>query len=95
MDTVKLQGEGGSVFEYDLPLDPYIQQRLDLGRMRQLDDGPALVVEAHRPAQSAPKSDWVAWAVQVHGLAADDAEAMTKADLIELPDVEPDEYGEA
>lgn len=86
MGTVQLRGEGGVVFTYDLPLDPNIQKRLDTGRLRQVDDGPAVAAEAGRPVQAAPKADWVAWAVQTHGLAADDAEAMTKADLQELPE---------
>jgi hypothetical protein len=41
--------------------------------------------EPERPADSALKGDWVAYALHVDkALSADDAEAMTKADLIEL-----------
>ena len=35
-----------------------------------------------RPAVNAPKADWVGWAVH-NGASVDDAEASTKADLIE------------
>ncbi|MFE3495265.1 hypothetical protein ACFXOS_19700 [Streptomyces sp. NPDC059175] len=39
-----------------------------------------------RPAPTARKAEWVGWAVAVHGLDPDDAEAMTKADLTDLPE---------
>lgn len=39
-----------------------------------------------RPAQSDPKADWIAWAVERHGYTDDDAEAMTKNELMDLPD---------
>lgn len=83
MGTVKLQGEGGVVFEYDLPLDAYTEAKVKAGRMRQVGDTAPVVEEAHKPSQSAPKADWVAWAVH-EGTEPDEAEAMTKADLIEL-----------
>lgn len=84
MGAVQLRGEGGVVFTFDLPLPEHIEQRLAVGRLTRIDgESPA---PANRPAQAAPKADWVAWAVQAHGLAADDAEAMTKSDLQELPD---------
>jgi hypothetical protein len=37
-----------------------------------------------RPAQSAPKAEWVGYAVLVGGMPVDDAEALTKQDLIDL-----------
>jgi hypothetical protein len=39
-----------------------------------------------RPGARAGKDDWVLWAAAVHGLAVEDAEAMTKAQLQELPE---------
>jgi hypothetical protein len=36
-----------------------------------------------RPATSASKAEWVGYAVRAHGLKPDDAEAMTKQDLID------------
>lgn len=41
--------------------------------------------QATRPAQSAPKADWVAYAI-TRGISREEAEAMTKAELIELTD---------
>lgn len=41
-----------------------------------------------RPAASASKAEWVGYAVRAHGLTPDDAEAMTKQDLV-------DRYGKA
>ncbi|MFC8124660.1 hypothetical protein [Streptomyces sp. NPDC057302] len=40
-----------------------------------------------RPAKSAPKSEWVAWAAAVHGYSTQDADALSKAALQELPDL--------
>lgn len=39
-----------------------------------------------RPGARAGKDDWVLWAAAVHGLSTEDAEAMTKAQLQELPE---------
>ena len=39
--------------------------------------------EVTRPAHSAAKAEWVGYAVRAHGMTPDDAEALTKADLIE------------
>jgi hypothetical protein len=36
-----------------------------------------------RPATSASKAEWVGYTVRAHGLKPDDAEAMTKQDLID------------
>jgi hypothetical protein len=43
----------------------------------------AATAEVDRPAQSATKGDWVDYAVSVGELSREDAEAMTKAQLIE------------
>lgn len=58
----------------------------------------APVDPSKRPAKSAPKAPWAAWAVHVHGYSVEDADAMTLAELKELPDApegngEPDEDG--
>lgn len=39
-----------------------------------------------RPGARAGKDDWVLWAMAVHALPEDDAQAMTKAQLQELPE---------
>lgn len=41
--------------------------------------------EVPRPAKSAPKRDWVLYAVTVLGLDAERAEGMTRAEIIDLP----------
>ncbi|WP_206302993.1 hypothetical protein [Streptomyces sp. WAC 01529] len=40
-----------------------------------------------RPAVNARKAEWVGWAVGVHGMDPEDADAMSKADLMELPEL--------
>jgi hypothetical protein len=42
--------------------------------------------ETPRPAANARKAEWVGWAVGVHGMDPEEAEAMTKQDLADLPD---------
>lgn len=92
-ETVFILGEGGGVFEMSLPLSEAIADRLAKGYLRRVQadgspyvesDRPAGVpaLPESRPALNAVKADWVGWAV-VQGLTPDDAEALTKADLIE------------
>ena len=40
-----------------------------------------------RPAANARKAEWVGWAVGVHGMDPEDADAMTKGDLMALPEL--------
>lgn len=50
------------------------------------DDEPAAASERDeddRPSTRAPKAKWVAYAEQAHGIPAEEAEEMTKAELIE------------
>lgn len=82
-ETAQFRGEGGSIFTFDLPLSADNEKKVALGYLRRLDGEEAELVEVERPAQSAPKADWVSFAVHMHGLSPDEAEAMTKADLIE------------
>lgn len=88
---VFIRGEGGSVFKLDLPLHETIEERLLKGYLTRVnedgssyvegqDEVPALPIE--RPALSASKATWVGWAVH-EGMTPDDAEALTKTDLIE------------
>lgn len=56
------------------------------GMVEEVDGGED-VEEAGPPAKSAPKQDWVDYAVDVHGADADEAGELTKQELI-------DEYGE-
>lgn len=91
-DHIHVRGEGGSVFRLALPLHESVADRLARGHLTRVnEDGsewsgdaepsvPSLPAE--RPAQGAPKAEWVGWAV-AKGARPDDAEAMTKTDLIE------------
>lgn len=86
-DTIHVLGEGGVVFKMALPLHEAIQDRLTKGFLRRVnpdgstytegDDAPAV-----KPAQNAPKAEWVGFAVS-QGADPEDAEALTKADLVE------------
>lgn len=91
-ETVHILGEGGTVFELALPLHETIAERLERGHIRRCNpdgtpytgerdpDVPAPPTSA--PAASAAKPFWVGWAVAC-GAGPEDAEAMTKADLVE------------
>lgn len=100
-ETIHVRGEGGAVIALDLPLPESIQERLDKGLLQRVHpDGtpaaPAAPRQAAgsaltggrvpRPAPNARKVDWVLWAIAVHGLPEETAEAMTKAALADLPD---------
>lgn len=94
MGTAHYLGEGGAVWTMDLPLPEAIEEKVTKGYLTRVnrDGSPWVEPEAaSRPATSAPKAEWIGWAVHVHGLAPDDAEAMTKTDLQELPDAPADE----
>lgn len=91
-DTIHVRGEGGMVIAMDLPLPGDIEKRMVRGQIVRVnpdgspytgpaaDDAPAVPVA--RPAQAAAKDAWVGWAV-AQGARPDDAEAMTKQDLID------------
>lgn len=90
---VFIKGEGGSVFKLDLPLSEAISDRLAKGTIVRVanadgdpydgpdDDLPAPPTE--KPAQSALKPAWVAYAIS-QGMSEADADASTKQDLIDL-----------
>lgn len=90
--SIFIRGEGGTVFELDLPLHEAIEDRLLKGYLVRVAnaDGDTFVEGADgipslpstRPALNAPKSEWVGWAA-AQGMAPDDADALTKADLVE------------
>jgi len=95
-ETIYIRGEGGGVHAMDLPLHESVQERLAKGQLIRVnpDGSPytGLAQEAvaapptTRPSKAAPKAEWVGWAVTVHQLTPDNAEAMTKQDLTDLPD---------
>lgn len=91
-ETHHYRGEGGVVWAHDLPLPEPIQEKVTKGYLRRVsaDGSPwaepvAAGADAgdQRPAQNAVKADWVGYAVRVHGADADEADGMTKTDLIE------------
>jgi hypothetical protein len=85
-------GEGGSIFEMDLPLPEVMQDKVTRGQLRQVNqDGSPY--EAHGamdlatgefrvPGKNANKNEWVGYAVS-QGMSVDEADGMTKADLID------------
>jgi hypothetical protein len=91
-EHIHVRGEGGTIFRLALPLHESISDRLARGHLvRVTEDGepwtgdtaPSVPAPpSERPAQAAPKAEWVGWAV-AQGALPDDAEAATKADLIE------------
>ncbi|MDX2552606.1 hypothetical protein ACKI1J_43100 [Streptomyces scabiei] len=82
-------------------MSPETKRRLRLGYLRQVNAdgspldttpapapasaGPGGQEPAPRPAKSAPKKDWVLYAVTALGLDAERAEGMTRQELIDLP----------
>lgn len=89
--TVHILGEGGAIFQMALPLSEPIQDRLTKGYLKRVNaDGSPFVEKVDRvaPPPYASKGEWVGWAVHVSQttdspLTPDDAEALTKTDLIE------------
>lgn len=95
-ETIHVLGEGGTIFQMDLPLPEAIEDRLVKGYLRRVNaDGTPYqessenTSERTQPAPYASKKEWVGWAVHVSAgtdtpITPDDAEALTKNDLIEL-----------
>ncbi|MFC4034545.1 hypothetical protein ACFO3J_24155 [Streptomyces polygonati] len=95
-ETIYVLGEGGGVHPMDMPLPEPIEERLRKGMLVRVNqDGSPYAPPAEldggsappappltEPAKSASKPDWVGWAV-VRGATAEEADGMTKADLIE------------
>lgn len=90
-ETIHIEGEAGTVFELSLPVHETIAEKLAKGSIRRVNadgspytepSGDVPAPPTTRPAISAAKAEWVAWGV-VQGLSPDDADALTKADLIE------------
>jgi hypothetical protein len=91
-ETGFFRGAGGGIFELPLPLaDNYEHQRVRGQLVRVTETGgpyeqdkPASARRPVRPAPAASKNEWVGYAVAVDkNLSIDDADAMTKNDLVE------------
>jgi hypothetical protein len=91
--TVHILAENGeTIIEMDWPLkSEAIKDRLAKGYLKLVTaDGTPVVEKSERkqPYGNAPKAEWVSWAVYVSQqtdspITPDDAEALTKTDLIE------------
>lgn len=83
----------GAILDLLLPLSEAYAGQLVKAQLRRVNkDGTDYVAPADdglsggvvpRPSVNAPKSEWVGYAVRVGEMPLDDAEAMTKADLID------------
>jgi len=88
-DTIHVRGEGGTIFEMDLPLPKGVQQRLDAGAIVRVnaDGSPVTEVQestqAERPGKNASAEAWAAYALTL-GAEPEDVEGLSRADLIEL-----------
>lgn len=97
-ETGFFRGEGGVILLLDLPLPEVMQDKVTKGYLVRVagEDGGTYVEPAPaedgsdltngvppRPAQAATKAEWVGYAVLVHDMKPDDAEALTKQDLID------------
>lgn len=87
-ETGFFRGAGGGVFELPLPLSENFEHQAARGQLvRVTADGEPYeeATEPKRPADSAGKPAWVGYALAVDpSLTVDDADAMTKNDLIEM-----------
>lgn len=93
-DVIHVLGEGGSVFRLALPLQSDIARRIERGHLRRVNPDGSPFEEHQRPqdgvpqlptecpALSATKAQWVGYAV-AQGMTPDDAEALTRTDLID------------
>lgn len=84
-ETVHILGEGGGIFTLSLPLSEPIADRLFKGYLKRVNaDGTPWVekTERRKPYANESKANWVSWAVH-NGMKPDDADALTKTDLIE------------
>lgn len=83
IELVRVRGEGGVIITMALPLHEAIAGRIEKGFLTLVtDDGDPVAKDIERPALYASKPAWIGWAVH-NGANPDDAEAATKADLIE------------
>jgi hypothetical protein len=96
-DHIFVQGSGGLVIKMDLPLHEATAGQLTKGYLRRVNEDGSPYVEPVEgdnpppalkpPAKSATKAEWVGWAVNhpddSRRMAPDDAEALTKDDLME------------
>ncbi|MHC3391301.1 hypothetical protein ACLQ2E_17875 [Streptomyces lavendulocolor] len=90
-DTLRFRGPAGAEFVVTVGAafdERTISARIASGEWIELGQAPATDADglARRPAVNAHKGDWVDYAVDHHGLPREDAEAMTKQQLIDTID---------
>lgn len=98
-ETAWFRGEGGVVWPMTLPLPAVMEQKVVRGQLTRVnEDGSPYVepstgadhepddeqTEEKPPAANASKAHWIGYAHRVHGIPIDEAEALTKNDLMEL-----------
>lgn len=88
------RGSGGVIWRMDLPLPEHMAEQVVKGYLTRVnEDGSTFVAPAPEdesssevekpPSANASKGHWVGYAHRVHKVSIDDAEAMTKTDLME------------
>ena len=98
------RGEGGGLFQFDLPLPSVYAEQERQGRIARVNaDGTLWSAEVEpkprpkpvdvdgedadlgpvRPSQASPKAQWVDYAQLVSDLSRDEAQALTKAELVD------------
>jgi hypothetical protein len=87
-ETGWFRGSGGGVIQMDLPLPEVMADQFTKGYLTRVNEDGSPYVEPSAeveqpPAVNASKAHWIGYAVRVHGVKPDDAEAMTKNDLVE------------
>ncbi|MFJ9558055.1 hypothetical protein ACIRPH_29980 [Nocardiopsis sp. NPDC101807] len=86
-DLILARGTAGATFAVD-PAVPWVAAQFDRGALAPVEASSpgeqGVEQPPNRPAQAAPKAAWVAYVTEVSDLTAEDAEALTKAELVEL-----------
>lgn len=78
--------ERGQLVRVNADGSPYVGARTPVQAPASAKGSALTSGQVPRPGARAGKDDWVLWAAAVHGLDTEQAEAMTKAQLQELPE---------
>jgi len=84
-ETGWFRGEGGAIWQMDLPLPSGIQQRVVKGHVLRVNEDGSLYGDSapERPADGASRAEWVGYASRVLGLDPEVAEGLTHQDLVD------------
>lgn len=85
VESIWVKEPGGIPIKMDLPLGEGMAGRLATGSLVQCTADGEIITEDKpiRPSVSTAKPEWVGYLVKAHGYTVDDAEAMTKQDIID------------